>query len=107
MPDQPASLLDLERATSESVVHLHGEVDLFNASTLRRCLEELAEAGEQRVVVDMADLGFIDSSGLGALVGGMRRLRRAGGEVVLRSPRGQAAKLLEVTGLENVLPVER
>lgn len=107
MPEPGPSLLDLERAPSESVVHLHGEIDLFNAATLRRCLEELADAGETRVVVDMADLMFIDSSGLGALVGGMRRLRRAGGQVVLRSPRGQTAKLLEVTGLENVLPVER
>lgn len=100
-------LLQLERAGSESVVHLHGDIDLYNASELRTCIEGLADDGETRVVLDMADLRFIDSSGLGAVVGGMRRLRRTGGEIVLRSPRWATAQLLEVTGLTQVLTVEQ
>lgn len=110
MPDSyltpSGSLVQLERAGSESVVHLHGEVDLYNAADLRCCLEELAASGATRVVLDLANLGFIDSSGLGALIGGMRRLRRAGGQVVLRSPNAKTAELLEMTGLDQVLAVE-
>lgn len=100
-------LVQLERAASESVVHLHGDIDLFNAGQLRTCIERLADDGEKRVVLDMADVEFIDSSGLGALVAGMRRLRRVGGEVVLRSPRRATTQLLDVTGLLRVLAVER
>ncbi len=111
MPDSEhgpsGPLVHLERADSESIVHLHGDIDLFNAAQLRACIDDLAEGGEKRVVVDMAELEFIDSSGLGALIAGMRRLRGVGGEVVLRSPRGTAAQLLEVTGLMQVLTVER
>ncbi len=110
MPDSEhgtsGHLVQLERAESESIVHLHGDVDLFNAGQLRRCIDELVDDGETRVVLDMAELEFIDSSGLGALIAGMRRLRDVGGEVVVRSPRGTTTKLLEVTGLMQVLTVE-
>ncbi len=111
MPDSEhlcsGPVLQLERADSESVVHLHGAIDLFNAAQLRTCIEELADGGERRIVLDMADLEFIDSSGLGALIAGMRRLRPTGGEIVLRSSRRTTTKLLEATGLIQVLTVEQ
>lgn len=111
MPDPEhgpsGALVQLERADSESVVHLHGDIDLFNAPQLRACIDELVDDGEMRVVLDLADLELIDSSGLGALIAGMRRLRSIGGEVILRSPRRSTAQLLEVTGLLQVMNVER
>jgi len=111
MPDpervSSSALVQLERTDTESVIHLHGDVDLFNAGELRACLEGLTDGGETRVVLDLADLDFIDSSGLGAVIGGMRRLRRRGGEVVLRSPRASTVSVLDATGLAQVLTVER
>jgi anti-sigma B factor antagonist len=104
---QPPNCVVDTDADGGSVVTLHGEIDLYNAAELRGCLDELVASGETRVVIDLADLAFIDSSGLGALVGGMRRLRHAGGHLVLRHPRSETAKLLEVTGLQQVLTVER
>ncbi len=99
-------LLILEQRPSESVVHLQGDVDLDNAGELRSCIEDLASSGQVRVVLDLEGLRFIDSSGLGAMVRGMRRLRQAGGELVLRHPRGHAAKILEISGLSRALAVE-
>jgi anti-anti-sigma factor len=111
MPDpehrSPESLVHLERTENETVIHLHGDIDLFNAGELRTCLQDVTDGGENRVVIDLADLDFIDSSGLGAMVGGMRRLRRRGGDVVLRSPRASTVRLLDVTGLSQVLTVQR
>jgi len=96
----------VERADSESVVHLRGEVDLYNAGELRRCLEDLASSGQERVVLDLEQVDFIDSSGLGAMVRGMRRIRQAGGELVLRHPKDRTAKILEISGLRTLLAVE-
>ncbi len=105
-PTQPLLALEKRCCPSESVVHLQGDVDLYNAGELRSCIEDLASSGQVRVVLDLEGLEFIDSSGLGAMVGGMRRLRQAGGELVLRHPRGHAAKILEISGLSRALAVE-
>ncbi len=105
--DSPTqSVLVVERAPSESVVHLHGDIDLHNAHELRNCIEALASDGQARVVLDLDELEFIDSSGLGAVIRGMRCLRQAGGELVLRHPKANATKILEISGLQRVFAIE-
>jgi anti-sigma B factor antagonist len=59
------------------------------------------------IVIDLSELGFIDSSGLSTLRATAKRVRRAGGQVSLRNPSAHVVRLLTVTGIEAVLPVSR
>lgn len=57
------------------------------------------------MTVDLSDVGFIDSTGMGALVDGLKRMREAGGGMVLRSPGPSTRKVLEITGLDQVFRI--
>jgi anti-sigma B factor antagonist len=58
-----------------------------------------------RLVVDLADTEFIDSTGLGVLIRALKRLRHRGGDLVLRSPRPNARKVLKITSLDRVIKI--
>jgi anti-sigma B factor antagonist len=87
------------------VIALSGEVDLYTAPRLKEELVRASDAGALRVVVDMSDTTFIDSTTLGVLVGGLRRLRPAGGELVLVVTDRKIRKIFEITGLDRVFPI--
>lgn len=89
----------------QSTVELRGEIDAYSAPRLRRCLRALTDAGHRRIVLDFKGIEFIDSAGLGVLLGATKCLSERSGELVVTSPRPQAAKLLEMTGLDTVLTV--
>jgi len=85
------------------VVSVHGEIDLAAAPRLREALIASVAQGHRRVVVDLTETEFLDSTGLGALVTGLKRIRAQGGEmrVVCTSPR--VCKVFEITSLDRVL----
>jgi anti-sigma B factor antagonist len=95
------SVTALDGAT---VVHVNGDLDCYSAPQLRTVLVELAD-GPRRVIVDVAGSTFIDSTGLGVLVGGLKRLREQGGHMVLRSPTPMTARLFEVTGVSKLFEI--
>lgn len=99
--------LTLETTVHESyaVVTVHGEVDLATAPRLRDCLTGLAADGHQRVILDLSETEFLDSTGLGAIVTGLKRIRARGGDLrmVCASPRVRTA--FEITSLDRVLPL--
>lgn len=88
-----------------TVVSAVGEVDVSTAPALRQRLYELPE--EAKVVVDLSDVTFLDSTGLGVLVAALKRVREsgAGGDLRLVVTRPQVSKVLEVTGLSTVFTV--
>lgn len=107
-------LLDLsvEHHENVTVVGLQGEVDLTTAPELAACLRRCTRDGVGDVVVDLGGLRFLGAQGLRALVDGRDRLRRRGGQLVLRSPSPFTAKLLRLTGLhdhleDDPLPADR
>lgn len=85
------------------VIRVGGEVDVYTSPTLKAALLEAtgAAAGGQ-VVVDLDQVGFIDSSGLGVLVGALRRTREAGGDLRIVSARPSVEKIFHITGLDRV-----
>jgi anti-sigma B factor antagonist len=82
-----------------------GELDVASVQDLRDCFASLAGEGQERVVVDLAELDFIDSVGLGALIGGLKRFRGRGGELVLKDPKLSVSKVLGITGLDRVFTI--
>lgn len=85
------------------VVRPSGRLTMVTAPDLREALLALVDAGDSRIVVDLRDVEFIDSSGLGALISGLRAARQAGGDLRIASPNQQVQSVLEVTSLNRVL----
>jgi anti-sigma B factor antagonist len=84
---------------------LTGEVDLYTAPRFKDELVRAVEAGSRRVVVDLTDTTFIDSTTLGVLVGGLRRLRPDGGDLALVITDRNIRKVFEITGLDRVFAI--
>jgi anti-sigma B factor antagonist len=87
-----------------TVVDVRGDLDCYTAPQLRAVLVELAD-GPRHVVLDVSSSTFIDSTGLGVLVGGLKRLRQQGGDMVLRSPGPRTLRLFEVTGVHKLFEI--
>ncbi len=86
-----------------AVIRVHGELDSDSASQLRVGIAEVV--GRKRTIVDIREVPFVDSAGLGALVGGIRRLREAGGSVVMCCTRSSVLRVLAMTGLDRIVAV--
>ena len=104
--DQPGFSVSVSTAEAAAVVHVVGELDVATAPELREAVVGLVRQDVSEVVIDLAALEFIDSSGLSVLVGAHKRLRERGGELRLRAVPSQAANVLRVTGLADILATE-
>src|SRR5215204_4694195 len=87
------------------VISLSGEVDLYTAPEFKQQLLEVVGQGASDVVVDLSDTTFIDSTTLGVLVGGVKRLRPNGGQLSLVCSDRNITKIFEITGLDKVFPI--
>lgn len=87
------------------VVELAGELDVYSAPQLRDVLAEAAARSAPLIVVDLAALEFMDSSGLGVLVAGWKRARAQGGRLSVAAPSARVARIFRTTGLDRALPV--
>jgi anti-sigma B factor antagonist len=88
-----------------TVLSVQGEVDVYSAPRLREKLVELVSQGKHRVVVDLEGVDFLDSTGLGVLVGGLKRLRSHDGELSLVCTHHRVLKVFEITGLTQVFSI--
>jgi anti-anti-sigma factor len=87
------------------VIGLNGRLDAAAAREVQECLEEAFAGGSTNLVVDLSKVSFIDSTGLGTLVSGLKVARRAEGDVRLVAPNSQVRKLLQLTTLDRVFRV--
>ena len=88
-----------------TVVAVKGEIDVYTAPRLRERLVELVSEGHRRIIVDLEGVDFLDSTGLGVLVGGLKRLRSHGGDLSLVCTQSRILKVFEITGLMTVFQV--
>ncbi len=86
---------------------LAGEFDLTAATRVRQELDGLIDGGHRRLVVDLRKVSFIDSSGLGVLLGRYRRLSEQGGEMFLVGAQPAVRTVLQMSGVPQVVPVLR
>jgi anti-sigma B factor antagonist len=87
------------------VIALSGEVDLYTAPEFKERLLDVIGQGATQVVVDLTDTTFIDSTTLGVLVGGVKRLRPEGGQLSIVCSDRNITKIFEITGLNRVFPI--
>lgn len=87
------------------VIALSGEVDLYTAPEFKQQLIDAVAGGVKHVVVDLTDTTFIDSTTLGVLVGGVRRLREKDGDLSLVCSDRNINKIFEITGLDKVFTI--
>jgi anti-sigma B factor antagonist len=87
------------------VVAVTGEIDLFTAPELKAALGEAIEAGRRRIVVDLSDTTFLDSTALGVLIGTVKRLRSREGRLTLVNKDSNIAKTFEITGLDQIFTI--
>jgi anti-sigma B factor antagonist len=88
-----------------AVLAVRGEVDVYTAPRLRERLIELVSQGSHQVVVDLEGVDFLDSTGLGVLVGGLKRLRSHDGDMILVCTQPRILKVFEITGLTKVFSI--
>ena len=87
------------------VISLGGEVDLYTAPEFKQQLLDVIEQGAAHVVVDLTGTTFIDSTTLGVLVGGVKRLRTKDGQLSLVCSDRNITKIFEITGLDRVFTI--
>lgn len=88
-----------------TVLAVEGEVDVYTAPRLREKLVELATLGRRQIVIDLEGVDFLDSTGLGVLVGGLKRLRSNDGDLSLVCTQARILKVFEITGLTKVFSI--
>ena len=87
------------------VVAVTGEIDLFTAPELKAVLSEAVEAGRTRIVVDLTETTFLDSTALGVLIGAVKRLRSRDGVLTIVNTDANIAKTFEITGLDQIFTI--
>lgn len=101
--------MDLRLATHTqdawTILSVAGELDLHTSPQLERAFSDIIDQGSTFVALDLSEVPFMDSSCLGVIVGGMKRLRERGGEVALISLQPSPAKVIALTGLDGVFRV--
>jgi anti-sigma B factor antagonist len=88
-----------------TVVAVSGEIDVYTAPKLREKLVSLVESGSYHLIVDMEGVEFLDSTGLGVLVGGLKRVRAHDGWIDLVSTQGRILRIFRITGLNRVFNI--
>ncbi|CAN5224029.1 anti-sigma factor antagonist BldG [soil metagenome] len=97
--------LDHRSEGDRTILEVGGEVDVYTAPKLRERLVELVGEGHYKIIVDMTKVEFLDSTGLGVLVGGLKRVRSHDGTLALVCNQERILKIFRITGLTKVFPI--
>jgi anti-sigma B factor antagonist len=88
-----------------TVVAVSGEIDVYTAPKLREHLIDLVSSGQYKLIVDLEAVDFLDSTGLGVLVGGLKRVRTHDGSLDLVCSQDRILKIFRITGLTKVFAI--
>lgn len=102
--DRPLEL-EVKHAGSAVVICAHGVAGMNDAESMQTVIEDLADKQTTIIILDMSDLDFICSAGLGAIITGYLRLRHCGGDIRLVNPNSSIQHLLETTRLTRLFSV--
>lgn len=88
-----------------TLVSLSGEVDVYSAPKLRETIRELVDGEKYHIVVNLENVAFLDSTGLGVLVGGLKRVKQHDGELGIICNQEKILRIFRITGLTKVFPI--
>jgi anti-sigma B factor antagonist len=97
--------IEVSQSSGVTLVIPKGDLDMGTADQVKRTLTELIEKGQSKLVMDLGDVAYIDSSGLGALVAAMKQARAVGGNLKLCSLQEDVRSIFEMTRLIKVIAV--
>lgn len=84
---------------------LEGEVDVYTAPALRQAIVEQVDSGTKHLMINLSRVEYLDSTGLGILIGGVKRLKEQGGSLRLTGPSARITRIFEITGLNKIFDV--
>ena len=84
---------------------LVGEVDVYKAPLLRQAIMDQVDANVKHLLIDLTKVEYLDSTGLGILIGGVKRLKEQGGTLRLVGPSARITRIFEITGLNRIFDV--
>lgn len=88
------------------VVKLNGEIDIYTSTKLKEELNNLIEDKQLDIKLDCKELEYIDSTGLGVLIGILKKLKKSGKNIIIADPQLNITKLLKITGLDKIFIME-
>jgi anti-anti-sigma factor len=100
----PVLEIHVEETENYTLCRPSGEIDAYTVGSFREALTRLATESE-RLLIDLSGVAFMDSAGLGALIGGIRKAREAQGAVAVACNRPPLTRLLHTTGFDRIVPV--
>lgn len=99
------TLNEYSAPSGRTVIEVGGEVDVYTAPGLREAIASLVDNGTYHLIVDLESVDFLDSTGLGVLVGALKRVRAHDGAIDLVCTQGKILKIFRITGLEKVFSI--
>jgi anti-sigma B factor antagonist len=97
--------LDVKERSGWAVLSVQGEVDVYTAPQFREQLIQLVDQGQRQILVDLEGVEFLDSTGLGVLVGGLKKVRAHDGSLDLVCTQDRLLKIFRITGLAKVFVI--
>ena len=91
--------------TEVQALDLEGEVDVYTAPVLRQAILDQVEGGVKHLLINLTRVEYLDSTGLGILIGGVKRLKEQGGSLRLVGPSARIQRIFEITGLNKIFDV--
>jgi anti-sigma B factor antagonist len=104
-PTTELQVQDRELDAHTHLIELAGQVDLYSAPEFKQRTAEVIEQGKSRLIVDLTQVTFMDSTGLSVLVGALKRLRLMGGALAIVATDEGTLRLFEMTGLDASFPI--
>ena len=87
------------------IIELEGEVDVYTAPQLKQQMIGILEGGARELVVNLEKVDYLDSTALGVLIGGLKRMRERDGNMVLVCPSPRIRRVFEITGLDKIFDI--
>lgn len=91
-----------ERVT---VAQIHGEIDVYTSPKLKESLTKLIEKGKYNLIIDLEEVRYIDSTGLGVLIGTLKKVREHNGTIAIICNNPQIKKIFNITGLVKIFGI--
>lgn len=88
-----------------SIIELEGEIDVYTAPQLKQQIISLLDGGVRRIIVNLTAVDYLDSTALGVLIGGLKRLRERDGNLDLICPNPRIKRIFEITGLDKIFDI--